>query len=47
MMRAVVVFAGRVVRGATPRHYRFGARKRPKSPSAACRRVASAVMTGR
>ena len=47
MIRADAVFVGRAVRGATPRHYRRGARKRPKSPSAACRRVASAVVTGR
>ena len=39
MMRAVVVSAGRAVRGATPRHYRCGGRKRPKSPCAACRPV--------
>ena len=30
MIRAVVVFVGRAVCAATPRHYRFGARKRPK-----------------
>ena len=39
VIRAVVVFVGRAVRGATPRHYRFGGRKRPKAPSAACRPV--------
>ena len=39
MIRAVVVFVGRAVRGARPRHYRSGARKRPKAPCAACRPV--------
>ena len=39
MMRAVAVFVGREVRGATPRHYRSGGPKRPKPSSAACRRM--------
>ena len=38
MIRAVAVFFGRAVRGAC-RHYRCGARKRPKASSAAFRRV--------
>ena len=36
MMRAVAVFVGRAVRGACP-SLPVGDRKRPKTPSAACR----------
>ena len=47
MMRAVAVFVGRAVRGAAPRHYRSGAPKRPKAPSAACRPVGQSGSDGR
>ena len=44
--RAVVVFVGRAVRGATPRHYRTDGRKRPKASSAACRPVGESGSDG-